>query len=283
MVDQVNRNLQLLQAFGDGPLFVRQEGDEFEVDGIQFRCDYAHGSRADRFYIVKQVPHVRQYVDLCQRFEGGVIVELGIAEGGSAALAALVARPSKLVAVDLEPKRLAALDEFIAERDLKDQVRAHYGVDQADREQLGSLVDAELDGEPIDLLFDDASHQLEPTRSSFETLFPRMRPGGIYVIEDWNAEHVWRHGVVRSIQEMSPAERAEAFAGQAKGPQPTEQPRPLSDLVMQLVMLQAIPVDVIASVSINPFDVRVERGPATLDADSFRLDDIVTDYFGYLS
>jgi hypothetical protein len=48
-------------------------------------------------------------------------------------------------------------------------------------------------------------------------------------------------------------------------------------------MLQAIPVDVIASVSINPFDVRVERGPATLDADSFRLDDIVTDYFGYLS
>ena len=31
----------------------------------------------------------------------------------------------------------------------------------------------------------DASHWLEETRTSFEILFPRLRPGGVYVIEDW--------------------------------------------------------------------------------------------------
>jgi hypothetical protein len=34
-------------------------------------------------------------------------------------------------------------------------------------------------------VIDDASHIYEPTRASFETLFPYLRPGGLYIIEDW--------------------------------------------------------------------------------------------------
>jgi hypothetical protein len=35
-------------------------------------------------------------------------------------------------------------------------------------------------------VLDDASHQYEPTKASFETLFPLLRPGGLYIIKDWS-------------------------------------------------------------------------------------------------
>jgi hypothetical protein len=57
-------------------------------------------------------------------------------------------------------------------------------VDQADREALQEIIAREFDG-PVDLVIDDASHIYEPTRASFETLFPRLGRGGLYIIEDW--------------------------------------------------------------------------------------------------
>ena len=41
----------------------------------------------------------------------------------------------------------------------------------------------------LDLVVDDASHTYEETKASFEFLFPLLRPGGIYVIEDWSWAH----------------------------------------------------------------------------------------------
>ena len=38
-------------------------------------------------------------------------------------------------------------------------------------------------------MIDDASHLLMPTERSFDALFPRVRPGGAYIIEDWCAEY----------------------------------------------------------------------------------------------
>lgn len=83
MGEQLNQNLAMLRStFGAGRLFAPAEGDVFTVDGVEFICDYAPGSTAERFFIVKQAAHVRQYRELCRRFRGGNIVELGIAEGG---------------------------------------------------------------------------------------------------------------------------------------------------------------------------------------------------------
>jgi hypothetical protein len=41
----------------------------------------------------------------------------------------------------------------------------------------------------VDLVVDDASHTYEATKTSFEILFPLLRPGGIYIIEDWSWAH----------------------------------------------------------------------------------------------
>jgi Methyltransferase domain len=40
-------------------------------------------------------------------------------------------------------------------------------------------------GGPFDLIVDDASHDGNLTRKSFDLLWPLLAPGGFYVIEDW--------------------------------------------------------------------------------------------------
>ena len=50
---------------------------------------------------------------------------------------------------------------------------------------MAGRVDAAFGGEPLDLVFDDASHLGPQTRASFETLFPRLGRRA-YIIEDWS-------------------------------------------------------------------------------------------------
>jgi hypothetical protein len=66
-------------------------------------------------------------------------------------------------------------------------VKTYWGVDQKDSRRLHEIVGNEFE-DPIDLVIDDGSHMPEETKSSFETLYPLLRPGGLYVIEDWNWE-----------------------------------------------------------------------------------------------
>jgi predicted O-methyltransferase YrrM len=117
------------------------------------------------------------------------VFELGIYEGGSTALIALLLRPRRLVAVDLKSNRTSTLDHFITARGLQENVHPHYGVDQSDRARVDEIVHAEFGTEPLDLVIDDASHLLAETTASFNALFPRLRAGGLFVIEDWSWQH----------------------------------------------------------------------------------------------
>ncbi len=277
------QNLELLHAAFD-PKRIHDilPGDTFEIDGVEFVCAYLPESTPTRFFIVKSKPLVDRYLDLCERFRGSRIVELGIAEGGSTALLALAAAPAALVTVDLEEERLEALDAFVADRHLEGSVFTHYGVDQADRARLGELVDHDLAGHPIDLVIDDCSHAHDPTRSSFETLFPRLRPGGLYVIEDWNADHLMRAAVADALRaELASGEEAlrasirEAMAGAA----PQERRAPLTQLAIEFMLARAQSGDVVDEVVVDEFWITVRRGPGDLDPDAFRLDDAYVDYF----
>ncbi len=60
--------------------------------------------------------------------------------------------------------------------------------DQTDKEGLEKLVEGF--GRP-DILIDDCSHHREPTIKSFEILFPLLKSGGLYCIEDVVAPAYW--------------------------------------------------------------------------------------------
>lgn len=271
-------NLELLAAAFGGREIVESifTGESIEVDGVEFVSGYVAESTATRFYILKPMHLIERYRSLAAFASGGRIVELGIAEGGSAALLALWADPAKLVTLDNEPSPLTALAEFRDARGLGDRLRDHYGVDQADRARVAAIVDAEFGAEPLDLVIDDASHAYWPTRASFETLFPRLRPGGRYVIEDWEADIAMADAVRIALNDPSSPhhERVKESIAQSGGKPP---PRPsrisMTRLILELVILAGGQSGAIADLELNKSYVSLTRGHADLDPDGFRLDD----------
>lgn len=171
-----------------------------EVAGTRLTAAaYQESADTDQLVIIKSPATVRRLVDLLGTERPRRIVELGVKEGGSTALIALVARPEVLVAVDLAEEPPPRLVEVLAASDTGDRVQTHFGVDQSDRSSLVALVDHATDGHPLDLVIDDASHILGPTEASFDALFPRLRPGGIFVIEDWSTDVHTAAQLARSI------------------------------------------------------------------------------------
>ena len=289
MTERLPDNLKLLyEAFSKEAIDGILPGESFFVDDVEFVCKYAPESTANRFFIVKPMTLVDHYREVCRGVAGGTIFELGIAEGGSTALFALLAKPRKIIAVDLEPQPLVALSEFSAAHGLSEVVRPYYGVDQSDHKRLAEIVTAELGDDPIDLVVDDASHFLELTRSSFDSLFPRLRPGGLYMIEDWRSDYVFRDSVTKTLRSQAADDQAEstkklreAIAAANRGERPKAKP-PLSQLAIELVLARASVGDAIAEVSVGEFCLTVRRGAGELDPDTFRLADLYTDYFNYL-
>jgi predicted O-methyltransferase YrrM len=285
MGPDLSENLARLRSvFGDGPLYVSDGEATVELDGVEFVCDYQPGSTSRRFYLLKNPDAVPEFVDRAREFAGGVVVELGIAEGGSVALLALAARPKALVAFELESRPVRALEDFAAEHGLGERLHLHYGVDQSDRSALVAALDSDLRGESLDLVIDDASHKLGPTRRSFETLFPLVRPGGLYVIEDWSAHHRYRAAVAQSLRDSDEETRSkmrEAMRSAGRA-QPKDVERPLSDLAVELLLVRAQEQELVGEVRIGRFDIAVRRGPAEIAPGSFRLAEQVKDYFGYL-
>ena len=153
------------------------------------------------------------------------MVELGLAYGGSLAWFALRGRPTTLVGIEYKANRIPHLDRFIESRDLGAVVRPYYGVDQADGDRLREIVAAEFRGEPIDLVVDDASHRYGATLASFETLFPLMRPGGLYVIEDWAGLHEQAALFERTLAQGRPGRPSDWRRGSPSGSSRAPVPR----------------------------------------------------------
>jgi predicted O-methyltransferase YrrM len=254
---------------------VQLADDHWQVDGVEFVYSYSNESALECFSLRKPPDLVNRLAELCASHHGETIVELGIAAGGSTAFIALMTQPRKLVACELAPTPVAALDELIQRRNLGDTVRPHYGIDQANKDALAKVLDDELGNESIELAIDDASHIYEATLASFEVIFPRLKEGGLFIIEDWAADH-WTHkAVVAAIQSQlakggPAAQRLEATLAELSAGPP---PAPLHRVAAELIQVARDRSDVVSNVSVDRHWITVSRGPAALNSHNFRLSD----------
>jgi hypothetical protein len=163
--------------------------EEAEYEGLSFYFEPAFGAAPPpgKVFVFKPRRFFERYADVLAGVPTKKILELGIWLGGSAVIHAMLLDVEKLVCIDLS-KPIPSFEKLRAEHPVGRRIRAYYETNQGDEEKLHAILDKEFDGPP-DVIFDDASHLYGPSRASFEILYPRLRPGGWYVIEDW----AWAH------------------------------------------------------------------------------------------
>ncbi|MDB5072246.1 MAG: glycosyltransferase WbsX family protein [Candidatus Eremiobacteraeota bacterium] len=182
------------------------------------------------------------------------VLEIGIWDGGSTALWNEVLQPQRIVAIDaMDRDDSAYFRRYVEMNALHGRVVTHWRTDQADRLALRTIVERDLGG-TLDCVIDDGSHLFAPTRASFETLFPLLPPGGVYVIEDWAWEH-WPE-----FQDPG-----NFWAGEEG----------LSKLVAELVAATGTSRTLISRMSVYEGFVAIERAADDAALSAFRLDDHV--------
>ncbi len=267
------------------PTFV--DDHHLRVGDTEFYCDYPLDDVPSGLLpVMKRRDLVERYIRLAESLHPAVVVELGVHRGGSTALLHELTAPEKLIAIELDPTPPQLLVDFVDGRDLGDAVRAFYGVDQADRDRVTRILDDEVADRPIDLVIDDASHLYTPTLSSFETLFPRLRPDGLFVLEDWNADQLLSDEVFRAFDDPTHPWHGAALvdlpaAREALRQHPDSRPTPFLQLVVELILARASAGDVVRDVRVDEHWVVVRRGADPLDPREFRLSDLVTDHVGF--
>lgn len=237
--------------------------DRAQLGDLVFRLEHYRNESwelgAECFAFYKTAALMNQYEIAFSRWPSWRprhMIELGMWDGGSLALWFECLRPEKLVGIDLAARRDSAyFERFVGSRQATDRIRTYWGADQTDRALLQRIVGQDLDGE-LNLVVDDASHLYATTKRSFEVLFPIMKPGGLYIVEDW----AWAHWP--------------AFQHPTH---PWANERPLTDLVLELVQAVGTSDALIASLAVHQGFVIVERGAAPTSATAeFRLGDHIS-------
>jgi Methyltransferase domain len=242
---------------------------KFVVDGLEFGGDlssFTEMTTPDRVVILKDSRLLRQYLDFFAPYDTGNMLELGIWQGGSPLFYGLATDARKVVALDVlraEPASAGcspmyhanpAIEQIVARHQLGDRVKLHFGVSQDDRAAVTAVMDKEFGDEPIDLVIDDASHHYELSRKSFEIVFPRLREGGMYIIEDWQ----WAHIDAETYQ-----------SGRQFGDKPA-----LTNFIFELLIAYGSHPDIFWNIIVRDWFVAVTKGSRPLGPD-FRLDDLL--------
>ncbi len=215
-----------------------------------------HNETPDEFAVLKSRWMIERFFrEAPERVEN--IVELGIFKGGSALLLQEVFQPRRVVGVDLQEVDREPLERYIAKTGKGDAIRLYYGVDQGDHQALDRIMKENFPDGEIDLVIDDCSHLYGPTKASLNFLLPRLRPLGLYVIEDWG----WAHWQGEEWQGPDAQFKDEATA--------------LSNLVLELVMTAASRTDIIRELRITSDSVYIIKGWPPTDPEGF---DISTSY-----
>lgn len=177
------------------------------------------------------------------------IVDVGVFKGGSVVLLNEVFAPDALLALELNPLDKPPLQRYLASRG-RGRVTFLRGIDQANRKAVHAACDRAFGDAPIDLVIDDASHWYPQTLATFTALFPRLAPGGLYVIEDWG----WAHWPGLHWQvEFGGAYFADKL--------------PVSNLIVDLALLSAALPDAFPRIAFDSVSIYVERGAGEIARD----------------
>ena len=190
--------------------------------------------------------------------------------------------------MDLRTEPATALSHYRESSGRSDALRAHYGVDQSDKARLSAILDDAFGDAPIDLVIDDASHVYGPTVASFEAIFPRLRPGALYIVEDWDASHVFAAGIQKVLADPTHPQYPAAVASQRAdhplfnavregAPSPE-----LGRFAMQAALMAAGTRDLVREVRVRSNWIILERGSASIDAATARIDELACDRFRVL-
>jgi SAM-dependent methyltransferase len=104
-----------------------------------------------------------------------VLLELGVAQGESLKAFAGYFEHGTIVGLDIEDRGL----------DFSSHPNVRYAIgDQRDAARLAEVC-AAYAPQGLDIIIDDASHVGVWSLTSYRALFPFLKPGGLYIIEDW--------------------------------------------------------------------------------------------------
>ena len=230
--------------------------DRMVLNGQVYRLQHYTGpwyAGNDHFVFYKTKYLIDQYQAFFEEhpaFAPERIFELGLWDGGSMVFWFELFHPLKHVGVDIQNKKNSpCFQRFLSDGRIKERLKPHWAVDQQNSTRLREIWQTEFRA-PLDLVIDDASHLYGPTKASFETLFPLLRPGGLYIIEDWAWGH-WKEFLAPN----------HAWAVE----------RPLTALILELLEAVGTGKGLIQRLHIAQGFVVVERGHGAADGE-FTID-----------
>lgn len=200
-------------------------------------------------YVHKDAAFVAAMDETLERVRPRFMIEIGIHDGGSTIYWHHKYSPARLAAFDMSPEA-PFFTRYLERNGLMNAVRVHFDTSQADRDRMRAAIKCDFGEGLVDAVIDDASHQYAETKAAFETVFPFVRVGGAYIIEDW----AWGH-----TQNWPP----DAWADQPL----------MSPLLSELMLVCGHASGVIEKVEINRRFAVIWRGAAALAKDGFRLAD----------
>jgi hypothetical protein len=144
------------------------------------------------------------------------LIEIGVMGGNSLKAWKDYFSRAQIVGIDIEPRCQGFREE---------RVDVLIG-SQAD----GAFLNAACAQYPPTIVIDDGSHMAEHIVTTFETVFPLLAPGGVYVVEDLNAHfgegaHVWQTETIYDapgyFMQLALARMAKGGNGHSAGPAPS--------------------------------------------------------------
>jgi SAM-dependent methyltransferase len=133
--------------------------------------------------VTKPISYYKIYQEYFRPYAGQAsnILEIGVYQGESLKILSRFFPEALVLGLDLDMKTI----DFTAFPNVR-----YEQADQTNPEALTALADKHAPN-GFDIIIDDASHIGAYSVKTFEALFPKLKSGGLYIVEDWGTGY-WK-------------------------------------------------------------------------------------------